>query len=59
MMSAHGGGTPKAAAIRKLSKGGYVKMQMGEGVKRQKKCRHQMYMAPLRVTILYYRITIQ
>ena len=37
MMSAQGGGggTPKADAVRKLSKGGYVKMQIrGEGVKK-------------------------
>ena len=38
MMSAQGGGeggTPKADAVRKLSKGGCVKMQTrGEGVKK-------------------------
>ena len=33
MMSAQGGGTPKADAVRKLSKGGCVKIQIGGGVK--------------------------
>ena len=42
------GRTPKADAVRKLSKGGYVKMQIrGEGVKKiRKSCRRRMYMAP-------------
>ena len=38
MMSAQGGSTPKADAVRKLSKGGCVKMQTrGEGVKKSEK----------------------
>ena len=49
MMSAQGGGggTPKADAVRKLSKGGCVKKQiMGEaGRNIQKNCRHHMFMA--------------
>ena len=34
MMTAHGGGGAKANAVRKLNRGGYVKMQMrGGGLK--------------------------
>ena len=43
-----GGGTPKADAVRKLSKGGCVKMQTrgGGGQNIRKFCRRHMYMAP-------------
>ena len=42
-----GGGTPKADAVRKISKEGYVKMQTrGAGVnKSEKNCRHLMFKA--------------
>ena len=51
MMSARGGreeGTSKADAVRKLSKGGCVKMQTrgGGGQNIRKFCRRHMYMAP-------------
>ena len=52
MMSAQRGGeggNPKADAVRKLSKGGCVKMQTkggGGGQKIRKTCRRHMYMAP-------------
>ena len=42
-MSAQGGGTPKADAVRKLSKGGCVKIQIGGGVKDTNVWRHNMY----------------
>ena len=43
-----GGGTSKADAAGKLSKGGCVKMKTrgGGGQKVQKFCRHHMYMPP-------------
>ena len=51
MMSAleGGGGTPKADAVRKLSKGGYVKKtNKGKGVKKiQTFCGRHMNMAPV------------
>ena len=47
MSSRRGGrGTPKADAVRKLSKGGCVKMQTRGGQKIRKFCRRHMYMAP-------------
>ena len=51
MMSAQGGGTPKADAVRKLSKGGCVKIQTrgGRGSKNPKilQTSYVLYMPPL------------